>query len=503
MERVVIVEALSTGKNYVKDCVDRGLEPVVLEPRILSKSMAAEVGKDRRDTYPFFPQGIRIIQEKPDYGDTLAMVRELRPLLVIPGCETGVVLATRLAEDLGLPGNPYGNIEKMTNKFVMQQALKEYGIRYIRSRMVSTEEEAIGAYREMGTEDVVIKPFKGAGSENVFLCRGEEEMLTAFRGSVGKGNVIAAASDRVLLQERIIGGEYIVNTLSCNGSHRLVSIWKYDRKRTDEGNNVHVGATSVKELDGQYVLLVRYAFQVLDALGIRYGAVHGEFMIDAKGPVLIEANCRVMGANMPAEFTHLIFGHHETDVALDSYLDPEKFAEQAALPYRPKRIGIIKSFYSTEEYRLRSSPILILLPRMRSYFEGMVINAGMDDMITKTKDFESRVGVAYLVHSEDAVVLKDYDLLCQMERDYLHLLYEPAAGGGVSNGEKWDAEEFVMDVLTRCKGLRLGDSVRITKERYSLCPYGMSGMAMLLKLAGLTIEAPLAGEMDVLRATME
>ena len=503
MDRVVIVDAVSTGKNYVKDCIDRGLEPIVLEPLGLSETMAIELEKDHRSTYSSFPKGIRILQEKPEYNETLEMIKELHPVLVIPGCETGVILATRLADDLGLPGNSYRNIDKMTDKFAMQEALREYGIRYIRSRMVSTEEEALEAYREMGTEDIVVKPFKGAGSMNVFLCHGEEEMLTAFRSSHGKDNVVAAASDKVLLQERIIGEEYIVNTLSCNGKHRLASIWRYDRKRTEEGNNVHVGALSVNRLSGEHVRLVRYAYQTLNALGIRYGAVHGEFMMDNKGPVLIEANCRVMGGNMSAEYVNLIFGHHETDVALDSYLEPAKFEEQAKEPYRPRRLGIIKSFYSTEEYQLRSSPVMVLLPRIRSYFDGIVTSAGIDDMITKTKDFESKIGIAYLVHNDEAVVRNDYEKLCRLERDYLHLLYEPMTEDGKRWDEDGDVEDFVLNVMKKCKGLRLGDTIRITKEEYSCCPYGLNGMAMLLMLAGMRIEAPKPEDGEDLFATME
>ena len=41
--------------------------------------------------------------------------------------------------------------------------------------------------------------------------------------------------------------------------------------------------------------MVQYTFGVLDALGIRNGAVHAELKLEARGPVLIEANCRLHG----------------------------------------------------------------------------------------------------------------------------------------------------------------------------------------------------------------
>ena len=57
--------------------------------------------------------------------------------------------------------------------------------------------------------------------------------------------------------------------------------------------------------------MVEYAYQVADAIGIQYGPVHGEYMIDEDGSVLIEVNYRPCGANMEADFLNRILGQHE------------------------------------------------------------------------------------------------------------------------------------------------------------------------------------------------
>ena len=44
-------------------------------------------------------------------------------------------------------------------------------------------------------------------------------------------------------------------------------------------------------------------------------------MVDKNGPVLIEANCRVMGSSAPSGFLDKVFGYHETEVILNSMLD--------------------------------------------------------------------------------------------------------------------------------------------------------------------------------------
>lgn len=60
------------------------------------------------------------------------MVRQYDPLLILPGTEKGVVLATRLAYDLNLKGNSIENIDAMTLKNEMQNRIRERGLRSIR-----------------------------------------------------------------------------------------------------------------------------------------------------------------------------------------------------------------------------------------------------------------------------------------------------------------------------------------------------------------------------------
>ena len=117
---------------------------------------------------------------------------------------------------------------------------------------------------------------------------------------------------------------------------------------------------------------------MLDALGICYGPVHGEFMVDEKGPVLIEVNCRPMGAGLSRKFTEKLFGHHETDVALDAYLEPERFEQERKKPYRPLRKGAIKLFILPEDTRVESAPVLQIARRLKSFYSGSFERVGRE-----------------------------------------------------------------------------------------------------------------------------
>ena len=60
---VVIVEAYSTGINLVQDCLDRQLEPVILETRIEDPEAYGLLQPEREAKYRRLDRNIRIIRE--------------------------------------------------------------------------------------------------------------------------------------------------------------------------------------------------------------------------------------------------------------------------------------------------------------------------------------------------------------------------------------------------------------------------------------------------------
>lgn len=82
--------------------------------------------------------------EKESYEKTLEMVREIDPVLILPGCDNGVLPVLRLSKDLGLRSNSLKNYPKMRDKYEMQMALRDYGLAYARSEILNTEKEAEG-----------------------------------------------------------------------------------------------------------------------------------------------------------------------------------------------------------------------------------------------------------------------------------------------------------------------------------------------------------------------
>ena len=78
----------------------------------------------------------------------------LSPRLVIPGSDVGIELALRLSEDLHLKGNPFSMFSAMRDKLTMQETLKAAGLRFIDSRAVASEDEALDFFRTLGSGKV-------------------------------------------------------------------------------------------------------------------------------------------------------------------------------------------------------------------------------------------------------------------------------------------------------------------------------------------------------------
>lgn len=558
---IVICEYISTGINYIDDARSRGYEPVLVEGSYVGTPEEQAPIRAARDAINKRLAGsVKIICENSDYDEILRQVRETNPVVVVAGSEFGVALATRLAEDLGLPGNPVSRIPAMTEKDAMHEALRKAGIRYIRGKVITDESDAIEYYRSLGKEDVVVKRARGAATQGVYLCHGYDEMLSAVRKSFSQPVTDVNEPVAILMQERIIGTEYIVNTVSCAGRHRVVSVWKYDKVKMPNGANAYNYAMTVPMLEVGHSALVRYACQVADAVGVKYGPIHGEYMVDENGPVLIEVNCRPMGGGLQRKYVEEIFGHHETDVALDSYLDPKKFEEGLSAPYRVRKFGAMKIFITYSETEVDSAPILQISTHLRSFYSAGFDFIGRGRTIPETNSLETCGGQVNLLHEDEKVIREECDLLHLLETKYSGILYQSdrpqenasfpvpdidavmkaadcrgatlvfsdtatdVRGAIVADSKTLagsydsfeygildlsdsrsfaDLESVVQQFFVFVSKIRRGGRILIPESTYVHLPYGMEGMEILLKGAGLRIEMPVSGMVSLLVASVE
>ena len=462
MRNIIIVECISTGINFIEDIIYRGYNPVVLHLNVPDTEEGKHYENFVYEHYDRIDYDFDMIYEKDTYEKTLEEVKKYDPLLILPGNEKGVILATKLANDLNLLCNSIENLDAMTLKSEMHKRLAENGLRSIKGKVVYSLDEALEFYDSEGLKEVVIKPIYSAGATSVRICLNREDIISAYERSSGGLNYFGEKVDKVLIQERINGVEYIVNTVSHKGTPRVTMIWKYNKLTDSNGAVICDSSETVNELSFGEAEMVEYAYKVAKAIGIEYGPVHGEYMIDEKGPVLIEVNCRPCGANMGIEFLDRISGQHETDSILDAYLKPERFFEQLKKRYQLYAYGIIKLFIAPENIFARSVPFSNLGYNLASYHDTSLTNTDFDEMFfKKTEDLETAAGFVYLVNEKKSQVYDDFEFLRGMEKNAFSLI--------LSNdsfvADLKDDETYINEIKPLIeKGTRYGTGLLVTDQ---------------------------------------
>ena len=423
---IIIVECVSSSVNYIKDIIDEGYEPVLLE--LGCPKQDAEIYRQSHDSYikwlftdeyPHLNKP-RIINSGTNYSDTLEIVRKQNPTLILPGCDNAIEIAMKLSRDLGLKTNSFENFPVMRNKYLTQEALKSAGVRYIKSSLVHSYTQANKFFNVLENNKVVMKPVTGTASVGVHICRNNE----AYEKSIKLYSEDDLASNGILMQEYIDGTEYICNTVSCNGIHKVTGLMESVKVPLSGYANVYDRMQTLNPSSEVAKKLTSYIFKVLDAIGIKYGPVHSEIMVDKNGPVLIEANCRLCGSNMKAKWLDRVFGNHESNIALQSYLHPSDFLKnKCKVIMEEKEFGVIKCLSIDHDMFIKRNIVDLAckdLPGV-DYIIKIPCN---NTILKKTIDLATCPSMVFLADKNPEVVKNSLKIIDDMQQNHPEYLYE-------------------------------------------------------------------------------
>ena len=80
------------------------------------------------------------------------------------------------------------------------------------------------------------------------------------------------------MQEYLKGDEYVVDTVSRDGVHKVCMLWRYDKRRANQSDFIYYGERPVVSDSAEASVLIPYALSVLSALGVLSGAgAHGDY----------------------------------------------------------------------------------------------------------------------------------------------------------------------------------------------------------------------------------
>lgn len=403
---VAVVDAFSTGRLLVGELVRRGVTCVHLR----SGPTAAE----------FFTRSYRADQFEADLGhipDTDAAAERLRSLgvdRVVAGTESGVTLADTLAGLLGLPGNAVRLASARRDKDDMARAAAAAGVAVPLGETFEGAEDAARWFGTAGLAEAVVKPPASAGTDHVTFARTPDEVRAAAESVLGAVNLFGEPNHRVLVQERVTGTEFYANTVSHEGTHRLVELWRYTKAAGPAGAPVYDFEEPVAPGSPVWWRLRDFVFQVLDALGVRSSAGHTELILGARGPVLIESAARLGGATSP-EVVEKFSGVSQTGVFADALARPGTLAG-----FRDDEVvwqGLVRNT-AFRNHRAGTVRSLDWLDRVGTLRTAVHAAAGVTvgDRLSPTVDLVSSPGYVYLASQDPQAVAGDHATLRRWER---------------------------------------------------------------------------------------
>lgn len=326
-------------------------------------------------------------------GDVLQLAKhlmELDVLAVLPGIETGVLLADQLADALFPNHGKSVPSQVKRDKFLMQQRLKHCGLASINSVKVSSLDEALTAVSTLGGFPVVLKPLNSGGADCVTLCLNEEELRQSCANTLNKNNFFGIYNEEVLLQEFMRGQEYVVDTVSCEGSHYTVNICRYE-KEIINGAFVYKTVEYLPPTGEIAELLIAYNNQCLDAFGITVGPSHSEIYITDRGPVLVESGARLHGGKSGPLTIEECSENSVFQLVAEAYLDPLSFKEKTNEPNSFRKYAKAICFINRRSGIVKSVAAMEGLRNFSGFFDlQMFYKAGQS--VTATKDLYSSPG---------------------------------------------------------------------------------------------------------------
>jgi hypothetical protein len=258
---------------------------------------------------------------------------------------------------------------------------------------------------------VVVKPARSVASDNVHLCDSREDVVRAGEKIIGRKNALDLVNTTVLVQEYLDGAEYIVDTVSLEGHHKVTAFWAYHRTATNF-SRIGYDTMTLLPYDGEVQeSLRRYAFHVLDALGIQFGPAHCELMWCEGGPVLVEVGARLT-TGLNAVLSGICGSICQVGETVDVMLAPERFLE-----FSKDKLTLVKR--ASNVFLLRKRPGRLVRVRRKNDLRQLKTLYRLSMSVTPGDVLPAVLGTVTLVHENTDAIMEDISAIRELEENGL------------------------------------------------------------------------------------
>lgn len=235
----------------------------------------------------------------PDFTDEEAVVQAVAEGVgkqtidrIVCMWEPGVVLAAKIREALGIPGQGVEQAQIFRNKDLMKQVITKAGIRTAKHASATTIAQVKKGAESIGFP-VIVKPIAGAGSMDTVRANSMAELEQAMSR--------VASYDEVNVEEFIEGEEYTYDTICVNGDIKYENVCYYRPNPLIARSVEWISPQTIalRDLSSPVVQAgMSLGHDVLEAMGFQTGFTHMEWFHTPRGEVVFgEIAARPPGAH--------------------------------------------------------------------------------------------------------------------------------------------------------------------------------------------------------------
>ena len=238
--------------------------------------------------------------DEPASVDAILESAKTRPIDgVLALGDRPAVIAARVLQKLGLPGNPPDAVAAARNKLVARERFRAAGLPAPWFTRVAMDGDPIAVPQV--TFPCVVKPLGLSGSRGVMRANTESELadaLSRLRALLRAPDIVAERSDvhaSALVEEFIPGPEFALEGVLEHGSLRVLAV--FDKPDPLDGpffeETIYV--TPARAEAAVERAIVDAIAAAATALGLRHGPIHAECRVSPRGVFVLEVAPRPIG----------------------------------------------------------------------------------------------------------------------------------------------------------------------------------------------------------------
>jgi biotin carboxylase len=219
-----------------------------------------------------------------DIDRCLAIAREHNvDAVVADQCDYSLFASACIADLLGLHAPSVEAAQLATNKRLMRERVRQAGLTQPSFRACRTLEEAEAALSETGLP-AIFKPVDNRGCFGVSTARTRDEVKESFY------EALMNAHSREVIVETFLEGTMVTVDGYCFRPDVYLPLGVASKRKVGGRRNVDMEVMYPAELPAEVVeRVLDYDRRTVEALGLSFGATHGEYLVTADGtPYLIE-----------------------------------------------------------------------------------------------------------------------------------------------------------------------------------------------------------------------